>query len=123
MTMQAFSLCAATNEDINRLPRLLVQFPEHVLVREAFGDFFRLDTLVHGPFLVTEEDGYWILVGTRLSDEKTACLRVILWGEQKVPVLQWKESLLTPWRFDANWAPVHQLYIPSVILVPKAKTA
>lgn len=93
MTIQAFSLCAATNDDVSRLPRLLAQFPEHVLVREAFGDFFRLTTLVHGPFFTRQEGDYRILVGTRLSDEKTTCLRVISWGEQKVPVLQWKDKL------------------------------
>lgn len=122
MTVQAFNLCVARNRDMNRLPRLLTQFPEHVLVHHAFGGFYPLTTIVHGPFYTRQEGAYWVLVGTRLSDESTACLRVIEWGEQKVPVLQWKDKLGDPWRCDADWTPVHQLYIPSVILVPKAKT-
>lgn len=123
MTNQTISLCAAKNSDMNRLPRLLSLFPEHVLVRDAFGGFYQLTTLVHGPFYVRREGDYWVLIGTRLADEKNACLRIIEWGEDRTPVLQWKEALGDDWRLDQAWSPMHQLYIPQVVLVPRAKTA
>lgn len=100
----------AQNADMHRLPHLLALHPEQVLIRDAFGGYCSLTTLVHGPFYTRQEGGFWVLFGTRLTDEKTVCLRVI--QHKTVPVLQWKESTNEPWRLDPGWVPVHQLYVP-----------
>ncbi len=109
--------CVGKNTDIRRLPRLLTLFPQHVLVQSASGECRQLTTFVHGPFYTRQESGHWILVGTRVSDEKTACLRII--DFDNVPVLQWKESLVEAWRTDPGWVPSEQLLVPSVVLFSK----
>lgn len=114
MNKQALKYVPAKNEDVRRLPRLLTGYPEHVLICDAFGGFRSLTALVHGPFYTRLEGGYWVLFGTRRTDDKTVCLRVI--QHQEVPVLQWKESIKEPWRMDPGWVPLHQLYIPDITL-------
>lgn len=103
--------CAANNSCVRRLPFLLTHFPDEVLIRDAFGGCYPLTTIVHGSFHVRQEDGYSVLIGTRIEDEKTACMRIIM--HNGVPVLQWKQSLKEPWRFDEDWVPSHMLYIPA----------
>ncbi len=117
MQVQGVNLCVAKNKDMFRLPRLLTLFPNQVLVRSAFGDLFSLTSLVHGPFYLRKEDEYWVLFGTRIADETLACVRIIEWGDQKTPVLQWKQKVSESWRFDEAWIP-SQLYIPNIFLIP-----
>lgn len=114
MNNQTLKYVPAKNEDVRRLPRLLTNYPEHVLIRDAYGCFQSLTSLVHGPFYTRFEGGYWVIFGTRLTDEKTVCLRVIIHHDESV--LQWKESTNEPWRMDPGWVPLHQLFIPDITL-------
>jgi hypothetical protein len=93
------------------LPYLLSNFPEDVLVRDAFGGYYPLVSIVLGPFYTRTERGYWVLFGTRKSDEQTACMRIV--DYQGVPVLQWKQSLKEDWRFGKDWVPTQTLYVPA----------
>jgi hypothetical protein len=62
-------LSPARNGDIPRLPWLLINYPEDVLLRERFNNStMPLTALVLAPYLVTEEEGRFIFCA---HDSKT----------------------------------------------------
>jgi hypothetical protein len=113
--------CAANNNSVRRLPYLLTNFPNDVLIRDAFGSYYPLSTIVHAPFYIRQEEGHFVLFGTRVSDGEVACMRIIM--HEGAPVLQWKQSLKEPWRFDEGWVPMQMLYVPVDVKVLRPESA
>lgn len=71
-------LYTATNADVPRLPWLLHEVPDQVLVRELWlGDVSPLLDFAAGPFGVTEEDGYFVLHGRDAKTNASAKLRIL----------------------------------------------
>lgn len=96
-TIQVSELYSASNEDVLQLPSLLQKVPEQIFVRNLWLDKTLLfSDLVHGPFEVDEEDGYFVLYGIDAATKEQASLRIIRENGQ-TNILQYRNHKFKAW--------------------------
>ena len=102
-------LYPATNLDVPRLPWLLESNPEKVIVRNLwFITTFLLADFAKPPFVVLEEDGYFVLHGLDAKSSLPASLRIVEEGEF-TNILQYRNERYRVW---GSSPPGNILFLP-----------